>query len=65
MGLHVVKIDNGIYLDGKRLKGVAAYSLKQNGGESTALLDICMDVSILQKSPNDAFGISRNQDEKE
>lgn len=44
-----VKIDNGLFLDGKKLKCVRAYELKQAEGEDIAELAVKMDVLIFDK----------------
>ena len=41
-----VKIDNGIFLDGKKLNCVRAYELKQAEGEDIAELAVKMDVLV-------------------
>lgn len=40
-------LDNGIKLDGKKIKGVRSYSVKQNEDEATAELTLFMDVRII------------------
>lgn len=40
-------IDKGIKLDGKKIKGVRSYSVKQNEDEITAELTLSMDVIII------------------
>ena len=42
----IVKIDNGIFLDGKKLNCVRAYELKQAEGEDIAELAVKMDVLV-------------------
>lgn len=42
----IVKIDNGIFLDGKKLNCVRAYELKQADGEDIAELAVKMDVHV-------------------
>lgn len=42
----IVKIDNGIILDGKKLNCVRAYELKQAEGEDIAELAVKMDVLV-------------------
>ncbi|NSH06206.1 hypothetical protein [Mediterraneibacter gnavus] len=42
----IVKIDNGIILDGKKLNCVRAYELKQAEGEDIAELAVKMDVHV-------------------
>lgn len=45
----IVKIDNGVILDGKKLNCVRAYELKQAEGEDLAELSVKMDVRIRGK----------------
>lgn len=40
-------LDNGIKLDGKKIKGVRSYSVKQNKDEATAELTLFMDVRVI------------------
>ena len=40
-------LDNGIKLDGKKIKGVGSYSVKQNKDEATAELTLFMDVRVI------------------
>lgn len=47
-GLHWLKIDNGIYLDGERLRGVLEYGVSQQEGDEHATLTLKMDVVILK-----------------
>lgn len=49
-GLHRLKVDNGIFLDGKRLYGIREYSVVQNKEDDQATLTIEMDVTILGDS---------------
>nr|DAG81521.1 MAG TPA: hypothetical protein [Caudoviricetes sp.] len=44
-----VKIDNGLFLDGKKLNCVRAYELKETEGEDIAELAVKMDVRIWGK----------------
>ena len=46
-GLHHLKIDNGIFIDGERLKGVLEYGVCQQEGNDYATLTLKMDVTIL------------------
>lgn len=45
----IVKIDNGVILDGNKLNCVRAYELKQAEGEDLAKLSVKMDVRIRGK----------------
>lgn len=49
-GLHRLKVDNGIFLDGDRLYGVREYSVVQKEEDDQATLTIKMDVTILGHS---------------
>ena len=49
-GLHRLKVDNGIFLDGNRLYGVREYSVVQKEEDDQATLTIKMDVTILGHS---------------
>lgn len=40
-------LDNGIKLDGKKIKGVRSYSVKQTEDEATAELTLFMDVRVI------------------
>ena len=40
-------LDNGIKLDGKKIKVVRSYSVKQNKDEATAELTLFMDVRVI------------------
>ena len=54
-----VKIDNGLFLDGKKLKCIKAYELKQAEGECIAELTAKMDVQVfggIIKTPGIAAG---------
>ena len=46
-GIHRLKIDNGIFLDGERLNGVREYSVIHNEHDDLACLTLKMDVAIL------------------
>ena len=46
-GLHRLKIDNGIFLDGERLRGVLEYGVYQREGDDYSTLTLKMDVTIL------------------
>lgn len=46
-GLHQLKIDNGIFLDGERLRGVLEYGVSQQEGDGYATLTPKMDVAIM------------------
>ena len=46
-GIHRLKIDNGIFLDGERLNGVREYSVIHNEHDDLACLTLKMDVTIL------------------
>ena len=46
-GLHRLKVDNGIFLDEKRLCGVREYSVVQDEEDDQATLTIKIDVTIL------------------
>lgn len=52
-GLHRLKVDNGIFLDEKRLYGIREYSVVQNEGDDRVALTIQMDVTILGNSQTD------------
>lgn len=45
--LNKLVIDNGIKLDGKKIKGVRSYSVTQNESENVAELTLLMDVVII------------------
>lgn len=45
-GLHRLKIDNGIFLDGERLRGVLEYGVCQQNSDDYATLTLKMDVKI-------------------
>lgn len=45
----IVKIDNGIFLDGKKLNCVRTYELKQVEGDDIADLTVNMDVRVFCK----------------
>ena len=51
-GLHKLKVDNGIFLDEKRIYGIRKYSVVQKEGDNQATLTI-MDVTILGDSQAD------------
>lgn len=59
--MHKLKIDNGIVLDGFRLKGVSAYKVKQNKNEDLACLTLKMDVSILDNTGDSKFNSALDQ----
>lgn len=46
-GLHIMKIDRGIILDGMKLEGVSSYSIEHKENENTVRLTLKMDVKIL------------------
>lgn len=46
-GLHRLKVDNGIFLDEKRLYGAREYSVVQDEEDDQATLTIKIDVTIL------------------
>lgn len=46
-GLHRLKVDNGIFLDEKRLYGVREYSVVLDEEDDQATLTIKIDVTIL------------------
>lgn len=52
-GLHKLKVDNGIFLDEKRIYGIRKYSVVQKEGDNQATLTIKMDVTILGDSQAD------------
>ena len=52
-GLHKLKVDNGIFLDEKRIYGIRKYSVVQKEGDNQATLTIEMDVTILGDSQAD------------
>lgn len=52
-GLHKLKVDNGIFLDEKRIYGIRKYSVVQKEGDNQATLIIEMDVTILGDSQAD------------
>ena len=43
-GLHHLKIDKGIFLDGERLRGVLEYGVYQREGDDCSTLTLKMDV---------------------
>lgn len=45
-----VKIDNGLFLDGKKLNCVKSYRLEEKEGDCVADLTVNMDVQILTAS---------------
>ncbi len=47
MKLHKLKVDEGLFLDGSRLRGVSAYKVEQNENEDFACLTLKMDVLLL------------------
>lgn len=59
--LHILKIDNGILLDGFHLKGVSAYKVKQNKDKDFACLTLEMDVSILDNTGDSKFNSTLDQ----
>ena len=42
-------LDNGIKLEGKKIKGVRSYSVKQKKDESTAELTLFMDLRVIKE----------------
>lgn len=52
MKLHKFKMDEGLFLDGFRLRGVSAYHVEQNENNDFACLTLKMDVSLLGNTSN-------------
>ena len=59
-GLHHLKIDNGIFIDGERLRGVLEYGVCQQEGNDYATLTLKMDVTILNygRTPKNDKGVN-------
>lgn len=51
--LNRLVIDNGIFLDDKKIKGVREYSVIHNEEDDLATLTLKMDVSILRNCHTD------------
>lgn len=47
--LHVLQVNEGIILDGIKLKGVREFQYVQNEGENIGTLSLKMDVRILKR----------------
>ena len=62
MKLHKLKLDEGLFLDGSRLRGVSAYKVEQNENEDLACLTLKMNVSLLGKKSHPKFNGFFNED---
>lgn len=51
--LNRLVIDNGIFLDDKKIEGVKEYSVNHNEEDNLATLTLKMDVTILRKCRTD------------
>ena len=51
--LNRLVIDNGIFLDDKKIEGVRGYSVNHNEGDNLATLTLKMDVAILRNCHTD------------
>lgn len=66
--LNRLVIDNGIFLDDKKIEGVREYSVNHNEEDNLATLTLKMDVTILRKCRTDndvnkaVMEYSRNKD---
>lgn len=62
MSLHKFKMDEGLFLDGIRLRGVSAYKVEQEENEDFACLTLKMDVSLLGNKSHSKFNSLFNED---
>ena len=54
--LHTLQVNEGIILDGIKLKGVREFRYIQDEGENIGTLSLKMDVKILRRGRKNALG---------